>query len=325
MDRVVIGNVQTDNRMSRLVVGSQLFLVLGHDHGAALAAHHDLVLGTFEIVHRHETATNSCRRQRAFVHQVGEVGAREPRRAARDNAQVHIGAKWHLAGVDAKNAFAALDVGIRHLNLAVEAARAQQRGIEYVGAVGCRDDDDALVGLEAVHFHQQLVKRLLTLIIAATVASATGPAHGVDFVDEDDAGRVLFRLLEHVAHTAGTDAHEHLDKVGTGDGEEGHASLTRDGAGQQRLTGARRAHQQRALGDLAAQARELLRIAQELHDFLELLLGLVDTGHVIKRHPAVLLSQELGLGFAEAHRAAFAAALHPVHEENPDADQHQYR
>src|SRR6266700_1843511 len=47
-------------------------------------------------------------------------------------------------------------------------------------------------------------------------------ANGVDFVDEYDAGCVLLGLLEHVAHAARTDAHEHLDEVGARDGEEGH-------------------------------------------------------------------------------------------------------
>ena len=36
----------------------------------------------------------------------------------------------------------------------------------------------------------------------------------VDFVDEDDARRVLLGLVEHVAHAAGADTDEHLDEIG---------------------------------------------------------------------------------------------------------------
>ncbi len=36
----------------------------------------------------------------------------------------------------------------------------------------------------------------------------------------------------------------------------------------------------------------------------------------------MLFGQQLGARLAKAHRPAFAAALHPVHEEDPDADQH---
>ena len=199
---------------------------------------------------------------------------------------------------------AAQDVRVGHDDLAVEAAGPQQRRIEHVGAVGRGDQDHALVGLEAVHLDQQLVQGLLALVVAAAQAGAAVAADRVDLVDEDDAGRVLLALLEHVADPAGADAHEHLDEVGAGDGEEGHVGLAGDGAGQEGLTGARRADQQHALGNLAAQALELLRIAQELDDLLQLQLGLVDAGDVVEGDPAGLFGQQPGPALAEAHGLA---------------------
>ena len=122
----------------------------------------------------------------------------------------------------------------------------------------------------------------------------------------------------------GADADEHLDEVGTRDGEERHVRLTRDGAGQQRLAGAGRADQQAALGDLAAEALELLRVLEELDDLLQLVLGLIDAGHVLERDAALLFGQQARPRLAEAHRPA-AARLHLAHEEHPDADQQQHR
>src|SRR4029078_12442809 len=90
------------------------------------------------------------------------------------------------------------------------------------------DLDDALVGLEAVHLDQQLVERLLTLVVAPAEAGAAMAADRVDFVDEDDAGRVLLVLLEHVAHARGADADEHLDKVRARNREERHVGFARD-------------------------------------------------------------------------------------------------
>src|SRR5947207_526242 len=78
---------------------------------------------------------------------------------------------------------------------------------------------------------------------------ATVAADGVDLVDEDDGRRAALGLLEQVADPGGADADEHLDEVRTRDGEEGHARLTGDRPGEQRLTGAGRAEQQDALGD----------------------------------------------------------------------------
>ena len=151
------------------------------------------------------------------------------------------GAKRLALGVHGQDGLAALPVGTVHHDLAVEAAGAQQRRVEDVGPVGGRHDDDALVGLEAVHLHQQLVEGLLALVVAAAQAGAAMAADGVDLVDEDDAGLVLLGLLEQVAHPAGADAHEHLHEVRAGDAEERHAGLAGHGPGQQGLAGAGRA------------------------------------------------------------------------------------
>ena len=171
---------------------------------------------------------------------------------------------------------AAAHVGQRHDDLAVEAARAQQRRIEHVRTVGRGDDDDAFVALEAVHLDQQLVQRLLALVVTAAEAGAAMAADRVDLVDEDDAGRVLLGLLEHVAHARGADADEHLDEVGAGDREERHLGLAGDGA--------RRAASCRCPGEptistprgiLPPSFWNLPGSLQEVDDLADFLLGLV--------------------------------------------------
>ena len=121
-----------------------------------------------------------------------------------------------LAHVDVQDLLAAADVGQLDIDLAVEAARAQQGGVQDVGPVGGRDHDHAQVGFEAVHLDQHLVQGLLALVVAAAQAGATLAADGVDFIDEDDAGRVLLGVLEHVAHAGRAHADEHFDEVRTG-------------------------------------------------------------------------------------------------------------
>src|ERR687893_786452 len=156
-------------------------------------------------------------------------------------------------------------------DLAVEAAWAKQRGVEDVRAVGGRDEDDVVLHLEAVHLHQELVQRLLTLVVAAAEAGAAVATHRVDLVHEDDAGGVLLGLLEQVAHARGADADEHLNEVRAGDREERHAGLTGHGAREQRLARARRAVEQHALRDAGAERLELLRVLEELLDLVQLL------------------------------------------------------
>ncbi len=150
--------------------------------------------------------------QRCLVDEVHQVRAGEAGRAASDGLEIDVRRQRNLANVNLEDLLAADDIRIRHHDLTVEAARTQQCRIEHIGTVGRRDQDHALVGLEAVHLDQQLVQRLFALVIAATKAGTTMTAHRVDFVDEYDARRILLGLLEHVAHAARADADEHFDE-----------------------------------------------------------------------------------------------------------------
>src|SRR5947209_7255146 len=93
---------------------------------------------------------------------------------------------------------------------------------------------------------------------------------GVNFINEDDAGRVLLALLEEIANAACADANEHFDEVRAGDGEEWDVSFASDSAGEQSLARTWRSDEQNALGDTAAKLLKFLRILQELDDFLQL-------------------------------------------------------
>src|SRR5207248_1884418 len=103
------------------------------------------------------------------------------------------------ARVNLEDLRAPLAVGAIDDDLAVEAAGPQQRRIEDVGPVGGRDEDDVVLHLEAVHLDEELVERLLALVVTAAQAGPAVAADGVDLVHEDDAGAVLFGLLEQVA------------------------------------------------------------------------------------------------------------------------------
>ena len=165
----------------------------------------------------------------------------KPGGLAGEVVELDVLAQRLAARVDLEDLAAAAAVGAVDGDLAVEAAGTQQGGIEDVGPVGGRDHDDVVLGLEAVHLDEELVERLLALVVTAAHAGAAVAADGVDLVHEDDAGRVLLGLLEEVAHAGGADADEHLDEVRAGDGEERDAGLAGDGAGEQRLAGAGRA------------------------------------------------------------------------------------
>jgi hypothetical protein len=133
-------------------------------------------------------------------------------------------------------------------------------------------------------------------------------ADRVDFVDEDDAGRVLLALLEHVADAEAptptnisTKSEPEMVKNGT----LASPAMARR-AGSCRCPGGRPAA---ALRNLAAEPLEFLRVLQELDDLLELALGFLDAGDVVEGDAPGALVQQARLGLAEAHGLAALACI----------------
>src|SRR3569832_501491 len=318
-------HLETDDGMARLVIGGELLLFVVHHHRAALGAHHDFIFRLLEVDHIDQPLVGARGEQGGLVHEIGKIGTGEAGRTAGDDTRDDVVRHRDLAHVHLENLLAATHVGQRHHDLSVETAGTQQGGVEHVGTVGGGDDDDALATLEAVHLHQQLIEGLFALVVTAAEAGAAMTADGVDFIDEDDAGRVLLRLFEHIAHARRAHAHEHLDEIGTRDREERHLGLAGNGFRQQRLTGTRRTHHQYATGDLAAEFLELAGVAQELDQLGHFLLGFFHAGHVGESNLALVLAHHAGPRATKGHGATTTAAALPLpHEENPHGYQQQH-
>ncbi|MPM13663.1 hypothetical protein SDC9_60022 [bioreactor metagenome] len=162
--------------------------------------------------------------------------------------------------------------------------------------------------------------------MAAAKTCAAVPSDGIDLVDKDDTGSGLLSLVKEVAHTGGTDADEHFDKVGAGDGIEGYAGLSRDGTGQKRFAGSGRAVEQDALRNAGTDFKVLSRLLQKVDNFKELKLLLFGAGHIVKGDLTLFIGGDLGAGLAEIHDFAAAGTALLVHEivpEHPKADKEQ--
>mmetsp|Transcript_1988 Transcript_1988/g.3116 ORF Transcript_1988/g.3116 Transcript_1988/m.3116 type:complete len:251 (+) Transcript_1988:1337-2089(+) len=134
--------------------------------------------------------------QRRLRAQCGEIRAHISVRLLGDLLQVHLLVELHVFGVDAKYFQAPGFVRNSNVDLTIEAAKAAQRGVDGVGAVGGTHDNDVCARLHAVHEREQLrhdAALHLTLRLFALGSD------GVDLVDENDGGRILLRLLECLA------------------------------------------------------------------------------------------------------------------------------
>ena len=110
-----------------------------------------------------------------------------------------------------------------------------------MSGVGCGHDDDAGGFVEAVHLGQDLIEGLFAFIVSAADAGKTVTSHGIDFIDEEQAGRVFTALIKQVPHATGPDADKHLHKFAAGGGEERHTGFTGNRFGQEGFARARRA------------------------------------------------------------------------------------
>jgi hypothetical protein len=319
----VVLAIEACHGVARLMVGGQLLFLGSHNTALLLGACHDLHGSFLDILHGDGLAAAAGSQQSGLIDQVLQVSTRKTCGALCDDPEGDIGSQRLILGVDLEDLLAALDIGQAHIDLTVKAARTEQGLIQNVGTVGGCHHDDAIVGLKAVHLDQQLVQGLLPLVVAAAQTCAALTAHGIDLIDEDDAGHGLFGLIKQVTHTGCADTDIHFHEVGAGNGVEGHPCLTGAGTSQQGLTGTRRAHQQNAVGDAGTQRVELVGALEELHDLLQLFLFLVLTGNVGKGRGLFVLVLVLHLGLAHVHNtAAASAAAHHGEEQEAGAAQH---
>ena len=306
--------------VAALVVGNRGALGFGHHTTLALRTGNHALHRFLDLVHRDHGTMAAGSQQRRLVEQVRQIGAGKANGHLGELLKLHVLVHRLVLGMHAQDLLAALHIRTVDRNLTVKTTGTQQCRIQNIGSVGRSDQDDRLALLKTVHLDQQLVERLLALVVTAAQASSALTSHGIDLIDEDDRRRLRLGLLKEVAHAAGADAHEHLDKVGTRDAKEWHARLAGNGFGQQRLTGTRRAHQQHATRDLGTQLAIAVRIAQKVTDLLELLDCLVHAGNVLELDLGARGLVGLGVGLAKLH-VSVIGAHHLAHKVEHDGDQ----
>ncbi len=264
--------------MAALVVGEDPLLLLRHDT-ALLEARQNALHGALEVLLPDVLLIVARREDGRLVRDVREIGAGQAGGTAGEDRDVDVRAERLRARVDAQDLLTALQVGWGDVDLAVEATGAQQGRIEILEPVGGAHDHDLVGAAEPVHLDEKLVQGLVVLAVVG--AARAGGADGVELVDEDDRRRVPARLLEELADPGGAEPGEHLDEGRCARRVEVRARFVRGSLREQRLARPGRAVEQNALGDARAEPLELLAVAEELDDLLQLLLRLVRTGDVV--------------------------------------------
>ena len=214
--------------------------------------------------------------------------------------------------MDLENFLSSLQIRKLHRYPAVKPARTKQRRIQGFRPVGGCQNHDAVIIFEPVHLCQKLVQSLFPLVVRRQLI-VPFLSHCVDFVDEHDTRGLLLRLFEQIPDLRGTHAHEHFHELGSGNGEERHIGLPGHRLRQHRLSGSRRPHQQNALRHGSADGRIPLGIVQVFHDFLQIFLRLILSGHITEVNAFRGGHIQLRIGFPHAEHHGSRSAAGPVH------------
>mmetsp|Transcript_31725 Transcript_31725/g.78613 ORF Transcript_31725/g.78613 Transcript_31725/m.78613 type:complete len:274 (+) Transcript_31725:1235-2056(+) len=212
---VVARQEGADEGVARLVVGSESLDAVRLEPVGLLRAQHNAVQGCIDVLGVDLLLALPGGEDGCLVHEVLKRGSAEAGGPPGDGVEVHI-ADGLALDVHIQNGTASRQVREVDGDASVEATRSEKGLIQDVGTIGGGNHDYTLVAGESVHFGEQLVECLLSLVVLRHEASR-GPcaADGVDLIDEDDAGRNLLGLLEQITHAAGTDTDEHLNEVGS--------------------------------------------------------------------------------------------------------------
>ena len=128
---------------------------------------YDTVDGLFHLAGCDCFLAVSGSEDRGFVDEVGEVCTTESRSLLGQDFHVHILGHRFALGVNGEDFAPAIDVRQVQDYAPVEAAGAEEGGVQDVRAVGCGEDDDVGRRVEAIHLDQDLVQGLLPLVVPA--------------------------------------------------------------------------------------------------------------------------------------------------------------
>ena len=311
-----------EQRVSSFVPRRKTLIFVGHRHAAPFAAHADFDSRLFQLGHADGFFVQARRLQGSLIEEIGKICAGKTGRAASGDRQIDHWIEFHVAGMHLKNGLATAHVGQVHRDLSVKTTRSEQRGVEHIRPIGCRDNNNPILRVETVHLNEQRIERLFAFVVSTAPAMSATASDSVNFVNKNEARCVFAGLFKHVTNTAGADTNEHFHEIRTADAEESGVSFAGNCLGEQRLACAWSADHEYALGNASAQTLKFLGIAQELDQFGDLVLGFLNARHIFERNLVLVFAEHAGLALAEAQRA-FASILNLANQKKVDQPKNQ--
>ena len=150
--------------------------------------------------------------------------------------------------------------------------------------------------------------------MTTTKTCATLATNRINFVDEDNTWRILFRLCKKITYTRCTNTYEHFYEIRTGNRKEWNSRFSGNCLRKQCLTGSRRTYQQHAFRDSCSHLDIFLRRFQEINNLLQFLFLFFQTCHLSKCHFLVTVCTQSCTALSKIHCFRIRTAALPVHQ-----------
>jgi hypothetical protein len=159
---------------------------------------------------------------------------------------------------------------------AIDAPRAQQRGVEDIWSVRRGDDNDALERMHAVELLEELAEDAVPNARPAVAGGAAPHGEGVDFIKEDDGRCGTTRFAKDLLQGLLRLSHPFREELRAFDCNEVHLTLPREGFCHQRFRAPRRAVKKKPLRGADPHANKRIGVVQRpLHRLPQPLLRLL--------------------------------------------------
>src|ERR1041384_3233974 len=127
--------------------------------------------------------------------------------------------------------------------------------------------------------------------------NAALPANRIQLVDENNAWRLAFGLLEQIANTRRSDSNKHLHEIASAERKEWNTRFSSDGFRQQRFSCPRWTNEKHSFRNLGSQRLVALGVLQKIDHLLQFVFGFIAAGHIGKAHAGIPVGYQFGAAF----------------------------
>ncbi len=149
------------------------------------------------------------------------------------------------------------DIGSIDHDMPVKPSWSEESGVEDLRPVGGGHDDDPCIGLETIHLRKELVESLFLFIVSAHRVHPPCLSKRIQFIDEDNTGRIGLGLGKEIPDSGCSHSDKHLHEIGTADGEERDIGLSSHCFGKEGLPCSGHPNEKHSLGNLTTETLKL--------------------------------------------------------------------